>query len=105
MTIYLLNQEEYNALLSIQEKHPRLTFQNVGFQYINPNTLNEGDKEALKQVSDMLNKHVEGFVKFNNFLKNKAGELVLRFQYQWSRSFTGVGYITLRELLNGFDNA
>lgn len=96
MTIEPLSQDEYEKLLLIQIMHSKLTFQNVGYQYIDRSTLSEEDKA-------ILSKHIKRFVEFNNFLLNKKGELTVRFQYCYDSSFTGVGYITLRELLNGFD--
>lgn len=104
MTIELLTPNEYDTLLSIQKDNPKLTFQNIGFQYINRNTFTKEEKEADKQVAEILKKHITGFVRFDNFLYNKKKELRVRFQYHYDSSFTGVGYITLRELLNGFDN-
>jgi hypothetical protein len=103
MTIKLLMQNEYDTLLSIQKNNPKLTFQNKGYQYIDRSTLSEDDKAADSKVKEILNNHIEGFVSFDNFLTDKKGELNIRFQYKWDWRFTGVGYITVRELLNGFD--
>lgn len=103
MTITLLPETEYNRLLTIQKMCPKLTFQNNGYEYINRRELNESEKEADKEVHDILKQHIDGFVRFDNFKYNKKNELVVRFQYKYSPSFTGVGYITLRELKDGFD--
>lgn len=104
MTIELLSQEEYDTLLRIQENHPKLTFQNVGYQYIDRSTLSEEDKKSDDKVREILSNHIKDFTRFDNFLLNKAGELCVRLQYHYDSSFIGVGYITLRELLNGFDS-
>lgn len=103
MTIELLSTEEYRDLLNLQEKYPKLTFQNKGYEYIDRDRFSEEDKEADETVKEILSKHIEGFVQFNNFLLNKKGELCVRFQYHYSPAFTGVGYITCRELFYGFD--
>jgi len=116
MIITLIEQHEYDFLLDIQKRFPLLTFQNVGYEYIDKSKLSEEDKQAFKQVEDLLLKSIKGFSKFFNFCHNKNGELILRFDYdyKWSMidgipksvgiSFIGVGYLTVRELLNGFNN-
>jgi hypothetical protein len=104
MTIELLSTDEYDTLLRIQKDRPKLTFQNVGYQYIDRSTFSEEDKKADEEVQTILSKHIKDFRKFDNFrVREFSEELVIRFQYHWSAVFAGVGYITLRELLNGFD--
>lgn len=103
MTIKLLTQDEYNTLLSIQQNSPKLTFQNVGYEYINRKEFTEQDNIADKQVTEILKNHIEGFVRFDNFRHNKKNEISVRLQYHYSESFVGVGYVTLRELFMGFD--
>lgn len=103
MTIYLLTQQEYDTLLEIQKKFPVLTFQNVGYQYIDRSKFTEEEKQADQQVTEILNAHIKDFCKFDNFKLRTNGDLVIRFQYQWDSSFTGVGYLKLSELLNGFE--
>lgn len=113
MTIELLTQEEYNMLISIQKEHPNLTFQNQGYQYVDKSKFTEADKIAFDKVTNLLRKNIKGFIEFNNFKIgtdkiSKAKEVCLRFQYNWGADtagvhFTGVGYLTLREFLNGFD--
>lgn len=107
MTIELLTQQEYDTLLRIQKEHPKLTFQNVGYQYIDRSKLSEDDKKADEEVKAILSKHIKNFREFNNFKLRENGEIVVRFQYVWdpeATHFTGAGYITLRELFKGFDN-
>lgn len=113
MTIELLTQEEYDKLLEIQKNYPKLTFQNKGFEYINKPELSEDDKVVYAKVGDMLSRHIKGFVQFNNFRIgtdriSQKEHLCVRFQYQWDADaeirtypFTGVGYLTFEELLNG----
>lgn len=102
MTITLISQSEYDTLLSIQKNHPILTFQNNGFEYIDKSKFTDSDWDAYKEVDKILRKCVKGFSKFFNFKLNKKGEIKVRFDYHWDASFTGVGYLYLDELLNGF---
>lgn len=105
MTINLIDVNTYNSLKSIQESYPNLTYQNLGYDYPDKSKWSDEDKEAFNTVTDILKKIVKGFVEFNNFRinKNDGNAIMLRFQYQWDSSFTGVGYVKLDELLNGFD--
>lgn len=106
MKINLIDEEIYNKILSVQKNHPKLTFNNNGYEYIQ---VQEEDKEAFKKVEDILMKHIVGFKKFNNFQLTKDNEVRLRFQYDWTADdmsrgipFTGVGYLLLEELHKGF---
>lgn len=115
MTIELLTQQEYDTLVEIQKNHPKLTFQNKGFEYIDKSTLSDKDVAADTKVANMLKQHIKGFVQFNNFRIgtdriSQKEHLCVRFQYGWNAdaeirttAFTGVGYLTFDELLNGFD--
>lgn len=107
MTINLIEQEVYDTLLYIQEKYPRLTFQNKGYEYINRNEFTEEEKQADLQVNEILKKAIHKFTIFNNFCHTEKGELRIRFHYLWNEpgkiTFDGVGYLSVRELLNGFD--
>lgn len=110
MKIELITPEQHKAILNIYNSFPALILQNVGYEGINRNNLTEAEKEADKKVNEILKKSICGFSKFQNFkTNNKNNVLTLRFQYDWTahdRSlgipFTGVGYISLDELLNGF---
>lgn len=104
MKIELLTKELYDELVDINNKYPALFLQNIGYEGINRDTLTEEEKKADKRVNEILKEHIKNFSRFQNFCKNKNGELRLRFQYHWSESFTGVGYILVEELLNGFRN-
>lgn len=110
MTITLISQEEYDKLISIQKEYPALTFQNEGYQYLNKSKLTEIELEKFKEAESILNKAILGFSEFNHFkYSKKNGELQVRFQYEWTAdeensriSFTGVGYLEVKELLKGF---
>lgn len=109
MKITLISQEEYNNLLNIQQINPLLTYQNTGYDEIDKSKLSDKDIEAIKEVESILKSHVSGFSRFQNFKTNKAGEIGLRFQYNYNYDgqgvpFIGVGYINIKELLNGFED-
>lgn len=111
MRIELITEEVYNTLLQIQKDHPILTFQNKGYEGIDKNKFTEADQKAFDKVTEVLRKHITGFTEFNNFRRTPDGELQIRLQYNWEADnerpdslgyFTGVGYILVDELLNGF---
>ena len=103
MKIQLITPEQHENLLNIYKTYPALTLQNNGYEYINKAKLTDNEKASLKEVEEILNKHIEGFSSFSNFrLSKKTQEIEIRLQYRYDSSFTGVGYILLDELLNGF---
>jgi hypothetical protein len=109
MKIELITQEIYNEIIEIQKINKGLTFQNVGYEYINKDLLNDSEKKALNRINEILKSHIIGFIKFNNFLYDKKGGLKIRFQYNYgeednSMYFIGVGYLLVNELLNGFNS-
>lgn len=110
MTITLITQEVYDQVLDIYNKYPKLTLQNKGYEYIRKDDLNNEELTKLKEVETILKESIKGFKTFSNFrTNNKTQELQIRFQYDYSADaeirtcpFTGVGYLYLEELLNGF---
>lgn len=106
MRITLISQELFNELNNIKENHPTLTYKAKG--YDEPKITEQADIDAHNRVADILRAHIDGFSRFQNFTMSKDGDVRLRFQYNYSYdggvSFTGVGYIDLNELLNGFKN-
>jgi hypothetical protein len=110
MKIELINKKDYDFLKEMHEKHPNLTFQNSGYEYIDKSKLTPEDLIAIDNIEKLLKKHIYGFYEFNNFkLSKKNNELQIRFQYHWEAhelhqdfGFLGVGYISVNELLNGF---
>ena len=107
MTIEKINQEQMDKLYNTQKKYPVLTLENKGYEYIRKE-FNDEEKKAVQDVVKILNDHIKGFSSFTNFRHHvKTKELQLRFDYNYGynggHSFIGVGYITLRELRNGFD--
>jgi len=107
MTIELINMEQYDKILGIQEKHDVLTFENKGYEYIKT-PFGVETKKAVKEIEEILNKHIMGFVSFTNFRVREDKGVQIRFQYNYGadddngHAFTGVGYIYLKTLLNGF---
>ena len=89
-----MNAEE--RLLAYIEENPELVFQNDGYQEMS-NETKARLAPQIKEIESLLNTIVWGFVRFQNFKRNKNGELVLRCQvyYDDQRSFIGVSYINL----------
>jgi hypothetical protein len=111
MTIQLITQEQHATILNIYKNFPALTLQNTGYEKINKSLLSIKELEAVKEVEDLLEKHITGFNHFKNFKLRETGEICIRFNYDWNadevnakHSFSGVGYILIDELLNGFNN-
>lgn len=115
MILTTLEQEDYDKLVEIQKTFPALTFQHEPYQEWIPNNFTEEDLKALQEVKSIIKKAITGFRNFTNFYYDKKGILNIRFYYDWSYSlvdsivvrsgisFTGVGYLELQELLNGFN--
>lgn len=105
MNIQLITPEQHATLLNIYNNTPALFLQNKGYQYIKKDNLSIEDKAKLKEIEDILSQSIERFRSFSNFrLSKKESEIEIRLQYGYDSSFTGVGYILLDELLNGFRN-
>lgn len=117
MILTTMEQAEYDLLIDIQKRYPKLTYQHEPYQEWVPQHFTEEDKKALIEVKNMLKKAITGIRNFTNFYFDKKGELNLRFYYDWSWTlindipvqqglpFTGVGYLKVIELLNGFDKS
>lgn len=87
----------YEELIKIQKEHPNLTYQNVGYDYINKSKLTKEELEAFERVEVLLKDKIERFVEFNNFKIRDNGDIVIRVQYKWDRSFIGVGYFHIED--------
>lgn len=101
MNIKLISSELHAELTTIFNEHPELCFQNEGYQYVGRH-IREAKAEQLARIEEILKEHVEGFANFFNFRKGKEGQIVLRFDYAWGPHFTGVGYLPLDHLRDGF---
>jgi hypothetical protein len=109
MRIKLITPEEHAELIRIQAEHPNLTYQAKGYDTPDRSKWSEEYFVAHKNVSDILSKSVVGFHSFTNFTVRKCGGMGIRFQYNYGAEyntmpFTGVGYLLIDELLNGFTN-
>lgn len=108
MKINLISVEDYKILEALQKQFKKLTFQNEGFEGLDRSKFTPEEKEADAQINAILKKSIHGFSRFQNFkLQPKTQEVRLRFQYNYNYDgdglpFTGVGYIFLDELKNGF---
>jgi|SRR5690554_2054936 len=106
MKITLITPSEYKTLVNIQDSHPYLTYQNRGYDGVDRRKFTEKDKIADTVVSNILRKSIVGFKRFQNFKVGRDGDIQIRFQYNYGYNggtpFTGVGYIKIIELLNGF---
>lgn len=103
MHIKLITQKQYDFLLHVYESYPNLTYKNTGYDYLDKSKLSHRELSLFKYIEKLLSKHIVGFSKFEHFKTGKSGEICIRFQYKWSECFTGVGYLKISELLNGFD--
>lgn len=114
MTITLIEQHEYDNLLNIFNTYPSLTYKHKGYDSLDKSKLTEEELSKFSEVEAFLKMCIKGFDKFNHFtLGSKSGKPGVRFQYDWCageppagnlRSYVGVGYLYLEELLNGFNN-
>lgn len=85
---------DYDKIIEIKDKYPQLTFNNKGYECLSKD-IQESHKEIIKELSDILKRNIEGFVKFNNFKLRKNNTFDVRCQYQWTHNFTGVGYFNI----------
>ena len=109
MTIKLITKYQHSLITEIYNKYPVLILQNKGYETITKE-LTEDEKKAKNLIAEILSEHIKGYSSFTNLrTSRKESKIELRFQYNYSEddpqartSFTGVGYILLDELLNGF---
>ena len=110
MKIKLITLTEFNNLMEIYKNFPALTLQNKGYEGINKDKLTELEKTKIQEIEKILSNNISGFRRFQNFKVSSSGKIQIRFQYKYDydnslvSSFTGVGYIEISELLNGFKN-
>ena len=58
------------------------------------------DDEDVIFMNNVLRDVIVDFVSFSNF--TKANPRNIRIQYRWGPTFTGVGWVTIDELKDGF---
>jgi hypothetical protein len=110
MTINLITQEEYQELILIQHNHPILTYQNKSYDNFDHSKMTSQDVIAFERVEEILRKAIVGFKEFQNFKHDTINKVLkIRLQYDYTADwdnqklpFTGVGYLEVQELFNGF---
>jgi len=107
MKINLISVEEFDVLTNIYTDYTKLSLQNKGYEGIDKSTFSADEQSKFNVVTDILKKSIVGFSSFQNFRVNSKSKPEIRFQYNYSQDgdlpFTGVGYILIEELLNGFN--
>ena len=110
MKINLITPVQHAELLNIYNTTPVLTLQNKGYENIDKSKFTDEETQQNDNVTNILKSAIVGFRRFQNFKLDKDNNVVLRFQYNYdyeksvTAGFTGVGYILLDELLNGFNS-
>lgn len=109
MEIKLITPEEYDILNEIYIKHKNLVLQNNGYEYLDKSKFTEAGQKAFDTVTAILKKSITGFDEFFSFKLTRSRHIQVRFDYNWNADipdarlpFTGVGYLNLDTLLNGF---
>ena len=87
----------YTALEELRANNPELTFNNDGYQNLNPDVV-ERNKEAIAEIESLLKTVIFRFVRFQNFKPRKDGTIAVRYQVHYDASFVGVGYKSMDEL-------
>ena len=91
----------YDRLIELKNQFPELTFDNDGYEYLSKET-QESHKEQIEEIKQILKETIEGFSSFNNFKPRENGSFAVRCQYNYDRSFIGVGYFGI-ELFKDFE--
>lgn len=91
-----ITQEEYEMLKAFSQQE-RLQSNNKSNYY---HAENMEDDLAVKAINTLLREVIEDFVSFSNFVKSNP--VSIRLQYEWDERFTGVGWVTIDELRDGF---
>lgn len=87
---------DYDRIIEIKNEHPELTFDNKGYQYLSFR-IKDYHKKQIEELHNILRRHLEGFVEFNNFKPRKDNTFDIRVQYYWNERFTGVGYFNIEQ--------
>jgi hypothetical protein len=107
MTVEEIIKEDFDWLLGLQIDNPNLTYDNKGYEEIDETTLTEEDRMVRDSIEVFLKEKIKGFSRFQNFKLDASGEVIIRFQYDYSADkegstqFIGVGYINLKDWLKG----
>lgn len=97
-----LTQEEYEKLMALSSIS--LLVSSNQHNYYHADTYHGRDElknlPEVAWINDCLKTVIDHFVSFSNFVESTPHRI--RVQYQWSPYFTGVGYVNLIELKEGF---
>ena len=91
-----ITEEEYLKVKEISSRNDLIT-DNVESYF---HAENMKDDQDVVYMNNLLKEVVEDFVSFSNF--TQANPNNIRIQYRWGETFTGVGWITIDELKDGF---
>lgn len=103
---FITNEEEQDIISFINDDNLVMNcshsncYYGVGANGIKEN-LPEESKDKISKINKILDDVIEGFSKFGNF--TEKGDLRFFYNYGGGIYFIGVGYITLKELKNGFE--
>lgn len=97
----LINEEEKESILKYKDT---LSFAKANSYYgvkslLDNDILSEEEREGYTLISNLLKEVIADFVSFSGFIDGDT----LRIQYRWSPLFTGMGLVTLHELMYGFE--
>jgi len=107
-----ITEEEYAKLKELSQREDLISDNKGNYYHADPQYINtplRGD-EDVKWINTLLKQAIDGFISFSNFTKSNPN--AIRIQYDWCASednqgrlssFTGVGWITIDELKDGFE--
>lgn len=100
--IRYITEEEYKKLINLSKESKLISDNKGNYYHADPQYGNNPlykDSDVI-WINNLLRTIISNFVSFSNFIEKEPN--VLRLQYKWSEGFTGVGYVTIEELKNGF---
>lgn len=98
-----ITEEEHAKLKELSQREALQSDNNGNYFHADPQYVNsplKGDTD-VKWINELLEQVIEGFRSFSNFMKSKPD--TIRLQYEWGPTFTGVGWVTIDELKDGFE--
>lgn len=99
-----LTDEEYEFFNEVFEDG-ELTFKANGYEYLNHDKISGEAIISHKEIFSILKEVVMEISKFNNF--TPEGKVRIQYNYNYGminmNQFYGVGYVTIKELHEGFE--
>ena len=86
----------YLALDHLRKNNPELTFDNDGYEQLDPK-ITKKHRLEIDEIERLLKSAVTGFVRFQNFKPRKDGSIAVRYQVKYDESFIGVAYTPLEK--------